>query len=266
MPIKQKVQAIPTINGKIGTPQVHIASAKAVQNQISGLLAKRGPVTQTFGQQSQYDVFSKGKSPAYEVAIPSGTALATPPGQWKVVSAFNGSTKPGYIGNFEGQGWGNHVRLQNTQTGEVIGFNHMTNVNVKPGDTIGAGQIVGTSGSTGNATGAHVALTYYDKSGRASDFAKSPYFQYLYQGVNRQPMSSEIASASTGQDSASPMPLNGASFSNQDGSLARRTSILPIPQVDLDFSLPQTDYSVDKENKKSKKYTHSMYQPWEQVT
>jgi len=110
--------------------------------------------------------------------------LTAPPGKWQVVKAFGDASKKGHIGNFEGQGWGNHVRLKNTQTGEIIGFNHMNDVNVQPGQTIDGGIPVGESGMSGNATGPHVAFTYQNPQGKAADFSQSPYMNYLYQGID----------------------------------------------------------------------------------
>lgn len=199
-------------------PSVSIAKAapSASVSRPSGtsMLAKQGRVTQVYGQPSQYDVFSKNISPAHEVAVPVGTKLAAPAGQWKVVTAFGGANRQGRIGNFEGQGWGNHVRLQNTQTGEVIGLNHMDTVAVQPGQTIQGGESVGTSGTSGNSTGPHVAITYRDAAGNVGDFAKSPYMRYLYGGI---PVNQNAQ-----------VPIQPSLTPNYD-SLMRSTPRTPIP-------------------------------------
>lgn len=180
-PTPQPTRPMPQVAGASSPGKV--PSPHVVAQHLAGMLGKQGPVTQRFGQQSQFDVFSKGVSPAHEIALPVGTSLATPSGQWKVVSATSNASKRGFIGNFEGQGWGNNVRLQNVQTGEIIGYNHMNDVNVQPGQILGGGVAVGTSGMSGNATGPHVAITYRGPQGKAEDFASSPYFKELYTGV-----------------------------------------------------------------------------------
>lgn len=205
------------INGRVGTPHVHAMSLMNAQQRVmqipkrnegqhtpplgtkpgqsTGILASRGPVTQHFGQKSQYDVFSHGISPAYEVAVPSGTAITAPPGSWRVKKAFGEASKKGHIGNFEGNGWGNHVWLQNTQTGEVVGMNHLQDVHVQEGQLINQGERLGSSGMSGNATGPHVAFTYADPTGRVADFEKSPYLQYLYQGIQQIPGVQQVEGA-----------------------------------------------------------------------
>ncbi len=165
-------------------PQRHVDQPTPTSKE-TGILAQKGPTTQTYGQKSQYDVFSHGVSPAHEIAVPVGTPLRTPPGEWKVVSAVSDANPNGYIGNNQGQGWGNNVRLQNTKTGEVIGYNHMNNVSVAPGSIISGGSEVGASGKSGNATGPHVAFTYKNAQGQVGDFAQSPYAQYLFGGVQQ---------------------------------------------------------------------------------
>lgn len=200
--VKPQITSIPKIQGRVGTPQVHAQSSFVTNQKLTpqpftgsssgntGILAQRGPVTQTFGQPSQYDIFSHGKSPAHEIAVPEGTMLRTPPGTWKVLSTFNQANPRGFIGDKQGQGWGNNVRLQNTQTGDVVGYNHMRNVAVQPGQVLPGGFAVGPSGMSGNATGPHVAFTYADARGRVGDFNQSPYAQYTFSGVppvNSQP-------------------------------------------------------------------------------
>ena len=69
------------------------------------------------------------------------------------------------------------------QTGEEIGFNHLSQVAVQPGQRIQAGQFLGATGTSGNSTGPHVAITYRDNQGRAGNFARSQYAQYLRGGV-----------------------------------------------------------------------------------
>lgn len=182
MATKAKVST-PTKKSSAPAAKKAASPAPAPKGNV-GLLAKMGPVTQTFGQKSKYDVFSKGISPAHEVAVPVGTALNTPPGDWKVVGAYTAANPKGFIGNFEGQGWGNYVRLQNTKTGEIIGYNHMNSVNVQPGQVVKGGMSVGSSGMSGNATGPHVAITYRNALGQVGNFATSPYARYLGGGIS----------------------------------------------------------------------------------
>lgn len=132
-------------------------------------------VTQPFGNRSSIEKYSGGVNLGTDFRVKSGTPLASPPGQWKVVEA-----SPGWNG-----GSGNYVKLQNTKTGETVGYEHLAKIGVQPGQMVGGGVVVGLSGGDqggsgrGNSTGAHASLPYTDSSGRYRDIRQSPYAQSL---------------------------------------------------------------------------------------
>lgn len=138
--------------------------------------------TQTFGQQSDYDIYSGNKSMADEYATPPNTPLTAPKGKWEVVSAY-GDAAPdsGHVGNFENEGWGNNVVLRNVATGEQISPNHMNSVAVQPGQIIEGGTPLGVTGHTGNSTGPHVAITYKDAQGNPGAISQTPYADIIPQ-------------------------------------------------------------------------------------
>jgi murein DD-endopeptidase MepM/ murein hydrolase activator NlpD len=150
------------------------------QPTMTGILGAKGHVTQHYGQQSQYDVFSHKISPAYEIGIPVGTPVAAPPGRWKVIQAFGRARKNGFIGNRDGNGWGNNIRIKNMDTGEVVGYNHLNSLNVKNGEVIQGGVQVAETGKSGNATGPHIAITYKNSKGQVGDFEQTKYANSIY--------------------------------------------------------------------------------------
>lgn len=141
----------------------------------SAIIPSAAPVTQAFGNRSSVEKYSKGINLGTDFAVPSQTPLASPPGQWKVVEA-----RPGF-----NDGSGNFVRIENTQTGETIGYEHLTQIGVQPGQIIPSGTVVGLSGGAqsgagrGNSTGAHASLPYTDSSGHYQDIRQSPYSRYI---------------------------------------------------------------------------------------
>lgn len=148
-------------------------TGQTVQGSSAQMMSKLGPITQQFGNKNSIEKFSGGVNYGTDIAIPEGTELKLPPGNWQVVSAYGNAKGQGYIGNGENSGYGNSVLIRNADTGEMLRFSHLSRL----GDL--SKGIVGYSGSTGNATGAHLDLEYYDKSGRVSDVMGSLYRQYL---------------------------------------------------------------------------------------
>lgn len=136
-------------------------------------------VTQTFGQKSPYDVFSGGVNYGVDFGVKSGTPVGLPPGQWRVVEAYNQASGQGYIGNDTNRGYGNSVLVQNEKTGESIRLSHLDKVGVAPGQRIPGGTIIGLSGATGNVTGAHLDVEYRDQSGQLNDVMRTPYARFL---------------------------------------------------------------------------------------
>ncbi len=151
--------------------------AGLVQNTI---IPQAAPLTETFGEiQPGVEVFSHGVTTGTGIGVKAGTPLATPPGQWKVVSVFDGAPQKGYIGNSAGSGWGNNVLLQNQQTGESLRYSHLSNVGVAQGDSINGSRVIGLSGQSGNTTGDHLNLEYITPQGQPADVLRSQYARYL---------------------------------------------------------------------------------------
>lgn len=139
-----------------------------------------------FGARQSADIYSGGVNYGTDIIIPRGTEVKAPPGNWKVVDAFNGARTEGPKNAQRGinNGYGNSVLLENTETGEKMRFSHLTvgGVAVKPGQTISGGNVIGLSGATGNTagkTGQHLDLEYYNSEGRISDVMNTPYAKYL---------------------------------------------------------------------------------------
>ena len=144
------------------------------------IIPKAAPLTETFGEvQPGVEVFSHGVTTGTGIGVKAGTPLATPPGQWKVVSMFDQAPQKGYIGNGAGSGWGNNIVLQNQQTGESLRYSHLSQVEVAQGDTINGSRVIGLSGQSGNTTGDHLNLQYIDPSGKPGDVLQSQYAKYL---------------------------------------------------------------------------------------
>lgn len=146
----------------------------------STIIPKPAPLTETFGQiQPGVEVFSHGVTTGTGIGVSKGTPLATPPGDWKVVSTYDTAPQKGYIGNGAGDGWGNNVVVQNQQTGESLRYSHLSEVGVAPGDTIKGNQLIGLSGQSGNTTGDHLNIQYITPQGQPADILQSQYAPYL---------------------------------------------------------------------------------------
>lgn len=86
-------------------------------------------------------------------------------GYYNVIAACDGIIKSvedghgtGYIGNKDGGGFGNHVRIVTTDGKEII-YGHMergTVIKATAGQTIKKGQLLGKMGSSGNSSGTHL--------------------------------------------------------------------------------------------------------------
>lgn len=144
------------------------------------IIPGKAPITETFGEvQPGVEVFSGGITTGTGIGVKTGTPLATPPGQWKVVSAFDGAKQKGYIGDSDGEGWGNNIVVQNVETGEELRYSHLSQVEVAEGDTINGNRVIGLSGQSGNVTGPHLNLQYMTPDGQPADVLKSAYAEYL---------------------------------------------------------------------------------------
>lgn len=145
----------------------------------ASILPTAEPITQHFGNYNpSVEVFSKGKALGTNIAADVGTPVAVPPGNWTVEKAFTGA-KSGYIGDNENSGYGNSVKLKNTDTGESLHFTHLSDVGVLPGQIVPGSTIIGKTGATGNVTGPHLNLEYYDPQGQLGDVLTSSYGKYI---------------------------------------------------------------------------------------
>lgn len=154
------------------TPQ----EQKDIFGSQGSVLPQKYNVTQPFGNKSSVEKFSGGVNLGTDFAVPQNTPLSAPPGEWTVVTA-----SPGF-----NQGSGNFVKLKNTQTGETIGFEHLSKIGVQPGAKISGGTVIGLSGGgqdgpgRGNSTGNHASIPYQDANGNYRDVLNSPYGEYIY--------------------------------------------------------------------------------------
>lgn len=156
----------------------NMEQSSTVSRSLS-ILPTKAPITQSFGQKSKYDVFSKGVNYGVDFGVPSGTPITLPEGEYRVVETYAKSKNQGRIGNATNRGYGNSVLVEDVNTGEKLRFSHLSQVNVKPGETITGGQI-GLSGRSGNASGDHLDLEYYKSNGQMADVMKSRYGQSLF--------------------------------------------------------------------------------------
>jgi len=154
------------------------------------ILAKRGPITQRFGQKSKYDIYSKGINWGTDFAVPTGTRVSLPNGQWKVVESFSGAKAQGPNNRQRGanRGYGNSVLVENTETNERLRFSHLSQVieGLEKGMSARGGTTVGFSGATGNVagkTGQHLDVEYYKKRGVLADITKSSYARQLFDKI-----------------------------------------------------------------------------------
>lgn len=143
----------------------------------SAVLSESGRITQRFGQKSKFDVFSGGVNYGTDIAVPEGTTVAAPPGDWEVVDVFDGASNKGFIGNKVNSGYGNSVLIRNQETGEMIRMSHLSpGINLKSGQKLAGGQVFARTGSSGNVTGAHLDAEFYNSKGKLSDIERSPYW------------------------------------------------------------------------------------------
>lgn len=153
----------------------------ATQNDVQPMIAGAGvlkgvKLTQPFGNRSSIEKYSGGVNLGADFATPMNTPLPIPDGNWQVIEASSGFNN----------GSGNIVKVRNTKTGEVLGFEHLNKISVKPGQTISGGTVIGLSGGgqsgpgRGNSSGSHASLIYLDPSGKYGDILTSPYARYYF--------------------------------------------------------------------------------------
>jgi len=146
----------------------------------SGIIPGKARVTQVFGNYNPgVEKFSGGRNLGVDFAVKKGTPLALPPGQWEVISTFGKAVEGNRSAN---KGSGNLVKVRNSQTGEMLTFEHLDSVGVNMGQMINGGTVIGRSGNTGNSTGPHASIPYQDASGKYLDILKSRYGKYIFGG------------------------------------------------------------------------------------
>jgi len=149
---------------------------------LDKMIGAEGQITQGYGNPNS--IYKSGTHGGVDFAVPTGTSVALPAGQWKVLKAFSGATAQGPNNAQEGinGGYGNSILAQNTQTGEMIRVSHLSKVGVGAGQIIPGGKVIALSGATGKTrgrTGQHVDVEYYNQKGQRADILKSPYAQYI---------------------------------------------------------------------------------------
>lgn len=183
-------------------------------------------VTQPFGNRSSIEKFSGGVNLGADFRVTTGTPLAAPSGEWKVVTA-----SPGF-----NQGSGNIAKIQNTKTGETLGFEHLSNIGVKPGEVITGGTVIGLSGGDqggsgmGNSTGAHASIPYQDAQGRYQDVLKTPYIAEVF--TPKQPAPAALPAQETPatpivpatQETPAPLPT----------PIESASAVVPSAQIPID--------------------------------
>jgi len=127
-------------------------------------------LTQPFGNRSSIEKYSGGVNLGADFRGETGTQLRSPDGNWVVSQASAGFNK----------GSGNYVQIQNTDTGEKMGFEHLSKIGVRPGQKLGKGILIGLSGNSGNSTGPHISIPIQDRNGKYFDISKTPYINQIF--------------------------------------------------------------------------------------
>lgn len=141
------------------------------------IMPQKARVTQRFGNRSSIEAFSGGVNLGTDFAIPKGTPLGLPPGEWVVERTFTTAKEGNRSAN---SGSGNLVLVRNAKTNETLAFEHLDSVFVAPGQVVGGGTVIGKSGNTGNSTGPHISIPYRNAQGAYQDILTSPYARYLF--------------------------------------------------------------------------------------
>lgn len=151
------------------------AGASASLSSMS-ILPIRATISQKFGNYNpKIERFSGGINRGTDYAVPIGTPVRVPDGEWVVAESFGGANPKGYIGDKSNNGYGNSIVMVNRQTGERMRVSHLSKVGVRPGEIVKGGQTIALSGSSGNSTGGHLDLEYFDATGKLRDVSRSSY-------------------------------------------------------------------------------------------
>lgn len=149
---------------------------------LDKMLGAKGTLTQGYGNPN--NIYKSGIHGGVDIAVPTGTAVSLPQGEWKVVQSFSGATASGPNNEQENLngGYGNSILVENSQTGEKIRLSHLSKVGVAAGQIINGGKTIALTGATGKTrgqTGQHIDIEYYNQDGQRSDILKSQYAQYI---------------------------------------------------------------------------------------
>jgi len=133
-------------------------------------------VTQEFGNVNpSVEVMSSGINNGTDFSYSEGEPVAAPQGKWEVEDSYDKATQHGHIGDSTNFGYGNSVKLKNTETGETIRLSHLSSNFVKPGMLLVGGTPIGLSGDTGNVTAPHLDIEYTNPQGQMADITKTAY-------------------------------------------------------------------------------------------
>lgn len=234
-------QAVATpLTGNTTPGQKNQMSMPPIQKGQNALLNGEYTMGTQFGVRQAADKYSGGVNYGTDIIVPKGTKVAAPPGQWKVVEAFNGATvegpqnKQGHLN----KGYGNSVLIQNTETGEKLRMSHLTpgGVYVKPGQTIEGGTVLGATGASGNTagrTGQHLDLEYYDAKGKISDPMRSSYAGFFTGKATQQ--------GTMPEQSVSPVQVGAL-----NGAAPQPISEQPLPPSQLNESKQDINGLIDQ--------------------
>lgn len=153
-------------------------------NIEGGGLSVKPTISGAFGVQygKGVEATKNGKNIGVDFAVPVGTSVAVPPGEWKVEKTQTG-VQGGNITDYKSTPYGNSILLTNTSTGEKVRLSHLSEVKVSDGQILSGGTVAGLSGATGNVTGPHLDVEYYAKgSSSPSDVMATDYGKYYASG------------------------------------------------------------------------------------
>ena len=123
-----------------------------------------------------------------DIALPVGTPITVPPGQWMVERA-------GWENMYDfSQGYGQHVVLRNMASGVSITAAHLSTIIAQQNQILSGGDVLGLSGNTGHSTGPHLHLEAAGVQGALID----PLALY---GTNRENLTGSLSVAAASNES-----------------------------------------------------------------
>lgn len=133
------------------------------------------PITQDYGNYNPtLETQSGGYNWGLDIGTPQDTPIDLPDGNWEVIDAYGqASPNSGHEHNWENQGYGNSVIIQDKNSGYKMRISHLNNVQTQIGEFKGGR--IGYSGNTGHSTGFHSDWEVYDPQGNIVDPFNSPF-------------------------------------------------------------------------------------------